>query len=64
MQFICLAVALGRQRNVDLFQNVLVHSVTIKVLNFSGVEECGLSYLTPCIMPACCSTVLYNLIQI
>jgi len=29
MQFICLAVVLGRQRNVDLFQNVLVHSVTI-----------------------------------
>jgi len=29
MHFICLAVALGRQRHVDLFQNVLVHSVTI-----------------------------------
>jgi hypothetical protein len=45
MQFIFSAVALGRQRNVDLFQNVLVHSVTILVLKFNGVEECGLPIL-------------------
>ena len=29
MQFICLAVAFGRQWNVDLSENVSVHSVTI-----------------------------------